>query len=112
MTMQAFGHALQFLTRVPGLRLAAPREGDLSRAAVWFPLVGGLIGAALAAAMWAGAHASPWIGALLGLFVWVWITGGLHLDGLGDVADALAASHHSPRASSRCCAIRISVLSA
>ena len=33
---------------------------------------------------------------LLGLFVWVVITGGLHLDGLGDVADALAASHRSP----------------
>jgi adenosylcobinamide-GDP ribazoletransferase len=70
--------------------------GDLSRAAPWLPLVGLLVGAAVALALWAGAHVSPSIAALLGLIVWVVITGGLHLDGLGDVADALAASHRSP----------------
>ena len=46
--------------------------------------------------LWAGALASPWIGALLALIAWVWVTGGLHLDGLADVADALGAAHHSP----------------
>ena len=97
MNLNGFGHALQFLTRLPGVRLPAPDPDELSRAAVWFPLVGAIIGAALALAVWAGAHASPWIGALLGLVLWVWITGGLHLDGLGDVADALAASHHAPQ---------------
>jgi adenosylcobinamide-GDP ribazoletransferase len=96
MTLRRFLHALQFLTRLPAPRFAEFSPEDLSRSAVWFPLVGILIGAALAAAVWAGGQASPWIGALIGLVVWVWITGGLHLDGLGDVADALAAAHRSP----------------
>jgi adenosylcobinamide-GDP ribazoletransferase len=54
------------------------------------------MGIVLALALWTGQQASPWIGALVALVVWVWITGGLHLDGLGDVADALAAAHRSP----------------
>jgi adenosylcobinamide-GDP ribazoletransferase len=96
MPARTFAHALQFLTRIPVRRVAEFRPADLSRSALWFPLVGAVIGAALAFAVWAGAHASPWVGALLGLSVWVWITGGLHLDGLADVADALAASHRAP----------------
>jgi adenosylcobinamide-GDP ribazoletransferase len=96
MTLRSFGHALQFLTRLPAPRFAEFDPQDLSRSAIWFPLVGILIGITVAAAVWAGGHGSPWIGALAGLIVWVWITGGLHMDGLGDVADALAAAHRVP----------------
>jgi adenosylcobinamide-GDP ribazoletransferase len=88
--------ALRFLTRLPVPGKAAAGPGDLARAAAWFPLAGVIIGLTVAGALWAGAHASPSIGALLALLVWVGITGGLHLDGLADVADALAASHRSP----------------
>jgi len=96
MTLRSFAHALQFLTRLPAPRFAEFDPQDLSRSAIWFPLVGILIGGIVAAVVWAGGHASPWIGALAGLVVWVWITGGLHMDGLGDVADALGAAHRSP----------------
>ena len=34
--------------------------------------------------------------ALLLLGLWTWVTGGLHLDGLADLADALGASHSNP----------------
>jgi adenosylcobinamide-GDP ribazoletransferase len=34
---------------------------------------------------------------VLTLLVWVWVTGALHLDGLGDVADAFGASHRDPQ---------------
>lgn len=96
MSLRAFNTALQYLTRLPVPRSEAWRADDLAAAAPWFPLVGAIVGAAVGAALWAGAHASPSIGALCALLVWVGITGGLHLDGLGDVADALAASHRSP----------------
>ena len=94
--IRAFSHALQFLTRLPAPPIAVFDPADLSRSALWFPAIGALIGSIVAAALWAGALASPWIGALLALIAWVWVTGGLHLDGLADVADALGAAHRSP----------------
>jgi adenosylcobinamide-GDP ribazoletransferase len=96
MTLRSFGHALQFLTRLPAPRFAEFNPEDLSRSAVWFPLIGVIVGVIVAAAVWAGGQGSPWIGALAGLVAWVWVTGGLHIDGLGDVADALAAAHRTP----------------
>ena len=88
--------AVQFLTRIPTPQVRDFKPDDLSRAAVWFPLVGLIIGALVAAAVVAGAWLDPWLGALAGLVVWVWITGALHLDGLSDMADALGAAHRDP----------------
>ena len=94
--IRSFTHALQFLTRLPTPTIAVFDPAELSRSALWFPVVGAIVGAIVAVALWIGALASPWIGALLALAAWVWVTGGLHLDGLGDVADALAGAHRSP----------------
>ncbi|MDO9225098.1 MAG: adenosylcobinamide-GDP ribazoletransferase [Pseudomonadota bacterium] len=85
--------ALQFLTRLPMPTLANFKAEELARAAIWFPLVGLLLGALLAAAVWLGTQVDPWLGALLGLLAWVGLTGALHLDGLADLADALGAAH-------------------
>ncbi|MCW4454334.1 adenosylcobinamide-GDP ribazoletransferase [Flavobacterium sp. MXW15] len=87
--------AVQFLTRLPTPQVRDFRAEDLTRSARWFPLVGLLIGAALLLPLWA-LEARPWLAAVLALLAWVWITGALHLDGLGDVADALGAAHRSP----------------
>lgn len=96
MSARSFIHAVQFLTRVPTPKLATFDPQDLSRSAAWFPIVGLIVGACLAASVWAGSLATPWVGALAGLVMWVWITGGLHLDGLSDVADGLGAAHRNP----------------
>ncbi|OYY95510.1 MAG: adenosylcobinamide-GDP ribazoletransferase [Hydrogenophilales bacterium 28-61-23] len=85
--------AVQFLTRLPTPRVRDFQADDLARAAIWFPLVGLLVGALVASALFLGARVDPWLGALLGLLVWVWVTGALHLDGLADLADALGAAH-------------------
>jgi adenosylcobinamide-GDP ribazoletransferase len=96
MTMRRFILAVQFLTRLPTPQVADFQPADLSRSAVFFPAVGVIIGACVAAAVWIFALINPWLAAFFGTLMWVWITGGLHLDGLADVADALGAAHRSP----------------
>lgn len=88
--------ALRFLTRIPTPAIAPEAAGDLARAAPWLPVVGALIGALVALAVALGTTINPWVGALLGLVTWVGVTGGLHIDGLGDVADGLGAAHGNP----------------
>ncbi len=87
--------ALGFLTRLPLPRITL-RDGDFAAAIRLYPLAGLAIGLVVASAAWAGAWIDPWTGALAGLAAWVAVTGALHLDGLGDVADGLGAAHGGP----------------
>ena len=88
--------AIQFLTRLPTPQIKDFRAEDLSRSAVYYPLVGIIIGALLAVPLHA-LDGRPWLAAVLALLLWVWVTGALHLDGLGDVADAFGAAHRDPQ---------------
>lgn len=90
--MKALGLAVQFMTRLPLPALAAD-ERDFARAIRWFPAAGAVVGCGIAAAAWLGLQRDPWVGALLALLAWVVLTGALHLDGLGDIADAAGAAH-------------------
>ncbi|NYS77854.1 MULTISPECIES: adenosylcobinamide-GDP ribazoletransferase [Halomonadaceae] len=84
--------ALQFLTRVP-IPITVPWIPDTRRWAVRaYPLVGLLIGTVLAVVA-LGMHNVPApITALTLLSIWVAISGGLHLDGVMDIADALGSN--------------------
>ncbi|EJL33216.1 adenosylcobinamide-GDP ribazoletransferase [Novosphingobium sp. AP12] len=84
--------ALQFLTRLPLPQVEADRE-DFAAAMRWFPAAGLAVGIAVALPWWLLQMRDPWLGALAGLTGWVAITGALHLDGLGDVADGAGAAH-------------------
>lgn len=88
--------ALSFLTRIPTPRIAPDEMGNIARSVPWFPIVGALIGLLVALAVALGGTLTPWVGALLGVLVWVFVTGGLHIDGLADVADGLGAAHGNP----------------
>lgn len=90
--MKRLAVAFGFLTRLPMPRVAAD-AADFAAAIRWYPVVGLAIGAIVAGAVWTGARADPWLGAFAGLLVWVAVTGALHLDGLGDLADGLGAAH-------------------
>ena len=86
--MQSFLIALQFLTSLPVRLDRMPEPQAVGRSLLYYPLVGLLLGAMLwlVGAVFENASA-PLLAALL-LTVWVALTGGLHLDGLADSADA------------------------
>lgn len=91
--------ALQFMTRLP-LPALEVDEAIFARAIRWFPAVGLVVGAAVAGAVvlptTLGLRHPEALGALLALLVWTGVTGALHLDGLGDIADAAGAAHKDP----------------
>lgn len=88
--------ALGFLTRIPMPALAGFKKEELSSSAVWFPLVGLVIGLLLLTAAQVGSHAGALMAALLVMLLWLAISGGLHLDGAADLADGLGAAHRDP----------------
>lgn len=82
--------AFQFLSRFP-VRGELDFTPDLLRRSItYYPLVGAAIGAAAWAGGWLGVWLLPPLpAAVLALILWVWVTGGLHLDGWMDTADGL-----------------------
>ncbi len=94
--LRRFILAIQFLTRLPTPQLHDFKPEYLAQSARWFPLVGLIIGGLLLMVGWPAAQIDPWLSAWLMLMLWVLVTGGLHLDGLADLSDALGASHRDP----------------
>lgn len=80
--------ALQFLTRLPIRLPGMPEPEQLGRSLLWYPLVGLALGGVLLAAAWLLAGVFAPLAAALLLALWVLASGGLHLDGLADTADA------------------------
>lgn len=86
--MTAFG----FLTTLPIGGSDRLSEADLARAAAWFPWVGLMLGAFLAAGWQLLSWRSPNLSAAaLLLLLWIVASGALHLDGLADCCDGLLA---------------------
>ena len=83
--------AIRTLTIIP---FPGKDAADLSRTLFFFPLAGALLGLIViafhTAAGWLG-FPHPGIVAALSVALITWITGCLHVDGLGDVADAFGA---------------------
>ncbi len=86
--LRHFWLALAFLTRIPVPDIGKLEAVDFGRAALFYPLVGLLIGAVLCLPLLMFPHAAAVLLAAIVTVLWVAITGGLHLDGLADSADA------------------------
>lgn len=89
--------AVQFLTRIPVPLRHEVSAQDIGRSLVFYPLVGLLIGTLLVFLAWALNGINTQVHAVLLLLLWVVITGGLHLDGLADSADAWLAGKDRER---------------
>ena len=86
--MLPFWIALQFLSSLPIRLPGMPQPAELGRSLLFYPVVGGLFGLLLMAlnALLDGTPVMLHAALLLG--AWVLLSGGLHLDGLADSADA------------------------
>jgi adenosylcobinamide-GDP ribazoletransferase len=80
--------ALQFLTRIPVRLPHSPTPRELGRSLLWYPVVGLMLGATLYGLACGFDFIAPGLRAGLLLAAWVALTGALHIDGLGDTADA------------------------
>jgi adenosylcobinamide-GDP ribazoletransferase len=91
--------AFSFLTTLPLGRLSLAHS-SLGKAALWFPLVGGVLGGifiALVSGFGKVLLFPPLVTAILVLAAWAWLTGGLHLDGVADCGDGLFATASAER---------------
>jgi len=86
--MLPFWIALQFLSSLPIRLPGMPEPRELGRSLLFYPLVGLLFGAILWAFNWLLLGTPTLLHAALLLSLWVLLSGGLHLDGLADSADA------------------------
>ena len=86
--MTSFLLALQFLTRIPVVWRFSATEKQFGTSVLFYPLIGVIIGGILLLCHLLLSNVATQIQAASLLTIWVLITGGLHLDGLADCADA------------------------
>lgn len=80
--------ALQFLTCLPVSLKTQPSEAQIGQSVLYYPFVGFMIGLCLVVLNALLGTVDPLVSAALLVTSWVLLTGGLHLDGLADSADA------------------------
>jgi adenosylcobinamide-GDP ribazoletransferase len=86
--MLPFWIALQFLSSLPIRLPGMPTPQESGRSLLFYPLVGLLFGGILWVLNWLLLGTPEMLHAALLLTAWVLLSGGLHLDGLADSADA------------------------
>jgi adenosylcobinamide-GDP ribazoletransferase len=90
----AFRTTISTFTIVPAGRIGDLEPRTWRRVVLWLPVLGAVLGVAAAAVQFAVGRADPnhrLLAAVLAVATLALLSGGLHLDGLADTADALAS---------------------
>ena len=97
--MESFLVGLQFLTRIHLRRETKWSDENFGKSVKWFPLIGSVIGLCLCALYFAlKFFNAPLLTAFLLVAAEIFLTGGLHIDGLTDAADGLFSGRSRERA--------------
>lgn len=91
--MKPFLIALQFMTRFPITNSFEMSDKELGRSVLFYPLIGLIVGFALCIVYVLFSGTNQLLVSAIVLLAWVIATGGLHLDGLADSADAWLGGH-------------------
>ncbi len=97
--------AIRFLTIIPVISFPPSNntnqneealEENFANSMAFFPLVGMLIGVLLVVLrrIFYYLPVSPLVGDTLILIIWIWLSGGLHLDGFADSVDGFSGGHN------------------
>lgn len=89
--MKSFVMMLSFFTRIPVRTTDSIDETAYRKGIKWLPVIGLILGAATGAVSLLRVIAGPYLAAFLTVLAYLLLTGGLHLDGLADTADAFGA---------------------
>lgn len=97
--MKTFIFMTQLMTRIPFPLQVEVAEEDLGRGNLYFPLIGAIIGVILAGAycVFLYVFGEGILAAVLCIGVYLWITGGLHMDGLSDTFDGMGSNRSRER---------------
>ncbi|TJX13516.1 adenosylcobinamide-GDP ribazoletransferase [Tissierella creatinini] len=89
--------AFQFFTRLPINRIVEFNEQNIRKSIFFFPLVGGLIGLIAGLIYYPISTINRDMASLLALICLIFLTGGLHIDGLSDTFDGFLSNKEKDR---------------
>jgi adenosylcobinamide-GDP ribazoletransferase len=89
--------SFQFLTRIPLNVEIEMNSMNIAKSTFFFPFTGLAIGALSAGAYYIGLFMGKDIAALLGVLILIFITGGLHIDGLSDTCDGFFSAREKDK---------------
>ena len=87
--MKSFLMMLTFLTRIPIKINGELNDEHFKRGIIFMPTVGIIIGLLMGAIFYLGNYFDILVISLTMWLIYIWITGGLHIDGLGDTFDGV-----------------------
>jgi adenosylcobinamide-GDP ribazoletransferase len=95
--MRSLSMMIAFFTRIPMKYGHEFDEDDYCIGIMFLPVVGLIISLGLFSLKYALFFASPYVSGLIMLIFYIWITGGLHIDGLADTFDGIFSGRDRER---------------